>query len=319
MLALLYAILLGIVEGVTEFLPISSTGHLLLVQRWLGIDLGADPFWRTFAIFIQIGAIAAVVVYFRNRILHLLRGGDDGRVTPPADQDVGASDDELGVGAPSVASAAAAVATVTAPAPAAAPPAPARAARIRFAGNRPLLMVAIGSLPLVFAVFAEKLSDSYQENPIAIAAAVGIGGILMIVLERARPDPRTRAIEQMTVGQALLIGVCQVLAAVFPGTSRSAATILGGLTAGLSREAAAEFSFFLAIPAMIAACGYKLLREAGSLSLQHGLLLIIGTLVSFLVAWGVIGWFMYYIHRHTFVPFAIYRIVLAIVVLALAS
>ena len=308
---LLKAIILGVVEGVTEFLPISSTGHLLLVQRWLGIDLADDPFWKTFAIFIQIGAIAAVVVYFRDRILHLLRGGDDaGKGPADGAVDVYGATEAHGPTVGFEGGAGSGTAT-TSPS--------AQVAGIQIKGNRPLLLVVVGSLPLGFAVLAEKLSESYQESAVAIAAAIGIGGVLMILLERLRPTPRTHALEQMTYGQALLIGVCQVLAAVFPGTSRSAATILGGLTAGLSREAAAEFSFFLAIPAMVAACGYKLVREADTLSLQHGLLLTIGTLVSFLVAWAVIGWFMHWIRRHTFVPFAIYRIVLAAVVLLLAS
>jgi undecaprenyl-diphosphatase len=128
--------------------------------------------------------------------------------------------------------------------------------------------------------------------------------------------------ESMSYPQAFGIGFCQILAAIFPGTSRSAATILGGLAAGLTREAAAEFSFFLAIPAMTAASAYKLLQlmktGAGITPHQWGVLTV-GTVVSFLVAWAVIGWFMHYIRRHTFVPFAVYRIVLAVIVLALAG
>jgi undecaprenyl-diphosphatase len=137
----------------------------------------------------------------------------------------------------------------------------------------------------------------------------------MILIEFVRPVPSTPSIEEMTWRQALGIGLAQIVAALFPGTSRSAATIMGGELAGLTRAAAAEFSFFLAIPAMSAACAFTLLKHRTTLDARHVLLLAIGTLVSFLVAWVVIAAFMNFIRRHSFVPFAIYRIGLAIVVL----
>ncbi len=279
------SILLGIVEGVTEFLPISSTGHLLLAQSWMGMEIegpNADPFWLMFTVFIQIGAIASVLVYFRGRILELLRHGprlhDEGGNSPPRS--------------------------------------------IRLLDNRAAMLVLIGSLPLIGAFFAEKWSEKYLYGVLPVALALGIGGILIILIEKLRPTPRTQTIEAMTFGQALLIGCCQVLAAVFPGTSRSAATILGGLTAGLSREAAAEFSFFLAIPAMFGACGYKLLKQitdGAGLTTEQWLVLLVGTAVSFLVAWAVIAFLMRYIRKHSFIPFAIYRILLAGVVLIALS
>jgi undecaprenyl-diphosphatase len=152
-----------------------------------------------------------------------------------------------------------------------------------------------------------------------IAAALLIGGVAMAVIEWLPLNVTTRRIERVTWKQALGIGAAQVLAAVFPGTSRSAATIMAGLVGGLSRPAAAEFSFFLAIPAMGAACTYKLLKflHQGVPPASQILLLIIGTLVSFLVAWAVIALFMGYIRRHSFLPFAIYRIALGVVVLLL--
>jgi undecaprenyl-diphosphatase len=151
-----------------------------------------------------------------------------------------------------------------------------------------------------------------MENDRNVGWALLIGGIIMILIEVIPTNVTTRRIERVTWKQALGIGVAQIFAAVFPGTSRSAATIMGGMLAGLSRPAAAEFSFFLAIPAMFAACGYSLLKwvknENAHPSWQQGLLLTIGTLVSFLVAYAVIAGFMTYIRRHSFIPFALYRI-----------
>src|SRR5689334_18043125 len=156
-----------------------------------------------------------------------------------------------------------------------------------------------------------------MSSPVVIGAALLIGGLAMIVIEWLPLNVTTRRIERVTWKQALGIGMAQVLAAIFPGTSRSAATIMAGLVAGLSRPAAAEFSFFLAIPAMGAACAYKLLKflKQSAPSAAQMLLLTIGTLVSFLVAWVVIAAFMAYIRRHNFIPFAVYRIALGLVVL----
>jgi undecaprenyl-diphosphatase len=154
-------------------------------------------------------------------------------------------------------------------------------------------------------------------HPGYVAGALLVGGVLMILIEWLPLNTTTTRIERVTWKQALGIGMAQVLAAIFPGTSRSAATIMAGLVAGLSRPAAAEFSFFLAIPAMGAACAYKLLKflKQAAPSAAQVLLLTIGTLVSFLVAWVVIAAFMAYIRRHTFVPFAVYRIALGLLVL----
>jgi undecaprenyl-diphosphatase len=272
LLDLLYAIILGIVEGVTEFLPVSSTGHLVLCQEWMGLDLKNDPFWRTFAVFIQIGAILAVVVYFRDRIRALLRTFPAKGETQPR--------------------------------------------RLH-----PVWLIVIASLPVfVIGFLAQRYVEEHLGSPLVIASALGIGGALMILIELLRGPVRTRRMEDMTVGQALFIGFAQVLAAVFPGTSRSAATIMGGLLAGLARDAAAEFSFFLAIPAMFAACSYALLKlfisHPDVLGGREILLLTVGTVVSFFVAWVVIAAFMTYIRRYSFIPFAIYRIIVGLIVFA---
>ncbi len=260
------AIILGIVEGLTEFVPVSSTGHLLLCERWMGIDLESHAFWRMFAVFIQIGAILAVVVYFRHKIVQLLSGSVSGNS----------------------------------------------------ASRRVVMMIIVATIPvLVVGFFFHSTVEKYFQKPLPIALALGIGGIIMIAAEVAKPASRTPRIEHLTWGQAIGVGLAQTLAVIFPGTSRSAATIIAGLLGGLSRQAAAEFSFFLAIPSMSAAAGYSLLKSIGDIDARQVMLLIVGTLVSFLVAWAVIAAFMEYIRKRTFMPFGVYRIGLAVVVLLL--
>ena len=303
---LLKAIILGIVEGVTEFLPISSTGHLVLCERWMGIDLHeAGGFWGMFTIFIQIGAIAAVVVYFRGRILELLRGQPERRLTP---LEISASATSA-AGSGSIGEALA----NAGPRGIDGDDTPVTAAQRGYA----VLMIMLASTPLVIAYFADKWAEKNMTRPWVIGAALAAGGVLMVLIEWLPLNTTTRRIEHVNWKQALGIGAAQVLAAIFPGTSRSAATIMAGLVAGLSRPAAAEFSFFLAIPAMGAACLYKLLKflKQGVPSAERLLLLLIGTLVSFLVAWVVIAAFMAYIRRHSFIPFAVYRIALGLLVL----
>ena len=257
------SIILGIIEGLTEFVPVSSTGHLLLCEKWMNINLD-EPFWKMFTVFIQIGAILAVIVYFRHKIVQLLSGSVSGNTI----------------------------------------------------SQRVVMMVIVATIPvLVVGYLFHKEVEKYMEKPVPIALALLIGGVIMMAVEWARPGARTPRIEHLTWGQAIGIGLAQILAVLFPGTSRSGATIIAGMIGGLSRPAAAEFSFLLAIPAMTAAAGYSLLKGAGGMSGQQIMLLLVGTLVSFLVAWAVIAVFMGYIRRRTFTPFGIYRIILGIVVL----
>jgi undecaprenyl-diphosphatase len=308
---LLTAIILGIVEGITEFLPVSSTGHLLLCERWMGINLDTPgSMWKTFAVFIQIGAILAVVVYFRQRILDLLRGKAEGARTPleisqaaktTTDKPVQAA---LSMGQTQDYATALDEDLIT----------PAQRMNA-------ILMIILATLPVLIVGFlVHNWVDAHMQNARVIGLALLIGGIAMVIIEALPTNVTTRRIERVTWKQALGIGLAQILAAVFPGTSRSAATIMGGMLAGLSRPAAAEFSFFLAIPAMFAACSFSLLKWIRNAhpTPHEILLMIIGTLVSFLVAYAVIAVFMGYIKRHNFIPFAIYRIVLGIVVLFLA-
>lgn len=308
---LLKAIILGIVEGITEFLPVSSTGHLLLCEKWMRVDLEApNSMWKTFAVFIQLGAIFAVIVYFRDRILDLLRGKAEGARTPleisqaaaKAPQPVQAA---LAMGQTADYTQSALDEDLITP-----------AQRLNA-----ILMIVLATVPvLIVGLLTHDWIEANMESDRGIGWALLIGGIAMILIEVIPTNVTTRRIERITWKQALGIGLAQILAAVFPGTSRSAATIMGGMLAGLSRAAAAEFSFFLAIPAMFAACGYSLMKwlKNADPTAHEILLMIIGLLVSFMVAYAVIAVFMNYIKRHNFIPFAIYRILLGAFVLFLA-
>lgn len=326
---LIKAVLLGIVEGVTEFLPVSSTGHLVLCERAMRVSLEEpDSIWKTFTVFIQIGAILAVVVYFRRRILDLLLG-HRAPADRPAPLEVSAvldhaREDEGRHGAHGPGGAG----TLTAPSHAVRP-------AVRAAASDPevvltaaqrwhvLSMIALATVPaLAVGYLTHDWIEANLGSPRVVVAALFVGGIAMLLIEFLRPNVTTHGMEGITWKQALGIGFAQCLAAVFPGTSRSAATIMGGMVGGLSRGASAEFSFFLAIPVMFAACGYSLLKYFMDEPVVTGrdvMLFAVGALVSFLVAWAVIDWFMGYIRRHTFVPFAIYRIALGIVLYLYAA
>jgi undecaprenyl-diphosphatase len=309
---LLIALLLGVVEGITEFIPVSSTGHMVLCQWWLGIDLD-DPFWKLFTVFIQIGAILAVVVYFRDRLMNLLTGR-----TPHPSQAAALTPLELSLSASAAGSVPRADALGESPAPsldetetAAVPAVPPTPAQRYWA----LWMIAVGTIPVLIAGYlTHKWVEKHLGSPLIVALALGLGGLVMILIELLPLPARTDRLEKITFGQALGIGIAQILAAIFPGTSRSFVTIMGGMLAGLTRQAATEFSFFLAIPAMFAACGYDLLKHRHDLHGENILLLLIGTLVAFLVAWIVIAAFMSYIRKHNFIPFGIWRIAVALLV-----
>jgi undecaprenyl-diphosphatase len=277
------SIILGLVEGLTEFLPVSSTAHLRITEALLHIDL-EDPFWKMYTVVIQLGAILALPVYFGRRILSFIStfpGGEHGE---------------------------------------------------RTILNHPLSLTMIAFV--VTAVPSWLLSKQIGENLeslVVMGWALIIGGIVMWVVDVMFRRPRVERIEEMTALQAVWIGAVQILSAVFPGTSRSMSTIAAGQLAGLSRSAALEFSFFLSMPTMVVATGYDLLKAirpgsegAGEAALapvvmtgHNWIVLAIGFVVSFIVALGVVAWFMNWVRARGFVPFAVYRIVAGIVLLGL--
>ncbi len=264
LILLLKAAIMGIVEGLTEFLPVSSTGHLILTGALLGMT---DDKSKVFDIAIQTGAILAVIIVYWQRLSAVVR-------------DFGSQ---------------------------------ARARRFVF-------NVAIGFLPAaVIGFFVYKSIKAYLFNGPVVAAAFIVGGFIILWVEnRANPaPPRIRDIDEMTPWDALKVGLVQCLGMI-PGTSRSGATIIGGMLLGLSRKAATDFSFFLAIPTLFAAGGYSLWKERALLSAADVPLFAVGFIVSFIAAWACVRWLLRYISTHTFVVFAWYRIAFGIVVLVTA-
>ena len=272
----LLAVLFGIVEGVTEFLPISSTAHIRLAQDWLDVPMD-NAFWKLFTVVIQLGAVLCIPIYFRGRIAKFLRTfprGESGE---------------------------------------------------RTVWNHPLSLVVLATLVTAGpAYLLDKTIGENLESLHIIATALIAGGVLMWLIEYWHVRMTTESMERMRFWQAMVIGAAQIVAAAFPGTSRSFATIVAGEAVGLSRPAAVEFSFFLAIPVMFGASLLKLaqvfFRAEGAVDMTPHFwgVLAVGFVVSFVVAWGVVAWFMHWVHRHGFVPFAIYRIVLGVVVLLVA-
>lgn len=279
----LLAVLLGIIEGLTEFLPVSSTAHLRIFEALLGVDL-TDSYWKMFSIVIQLGAILCLPIYFRDRIAKFLRTFPNG---------------ERGD---------------------------------RTVLTHPLTLVLIAFVFTAVPTFLlTKIIGEHLESLTVMGMSLVIGGILMwaidVLYDRGTLPRRTEHVEQMGLGQSIWVGLCQVLAAVFPGTSRSMATIAAGQLGGMSRTAALEFSFFVSMPTMAAATLYDLLKAIrgedggpsalGSISftLHNWTVLAVGFVVSFIVAYGVVAWFMGWVRRRGFVPFAVYRIVFGAVVL----
>ena len=282
----LISVLLGIIEGLTEFLPISSTAHLRIAEAFLQIDL-QDGFWKMYTIVIQLGAILALPVYFRTAITQFLASFPKGE-----------------------------------------------------RGNRNLLTHPLSLTIIAFVITAipswllKKQIGENLENLKVMAWAILIGGVIMWVVDVLFTKPRTTQMEEMSLPQAIWIGAAQILSAVFPGTSRSMCTIAAAQMVGLSRSAALEFSFFLSMPTMAVATGYDLLKaivrpqnpdasEAAiaplGMNAHNWIVLAIGFVVSFLVALGVVAWFMRWVRARGFAPFAIYRIVLGLALLVLIA
>ena len=266
------AAILGVIEGLTEFLPVSSTAHIRIAQKLLGVDLD-DSYWKMFAIVIQLGAILSVVAYFRRRIIEFIRSYPKGK----------SSD--------------------------------------RTWWNHPLALVAISFVVTAVPCYLidEQIGEKL-ENLKVIGWALLVGGIIMWVIDRVFSSRATTLdMESMSLKQSLVIGFTQIFSAALPGTSRSMATIAGGQVTGLSRTAALEFSFFLSIPVMFAATSFKMLqfvmKNESAVSTHQLGVLGVGFAVSFVVALAVIAWFMAWVRKHGFAPFAIYRVIVGIAVL----
>ena len=289
----LLSVILGIIEGLTEFLPVSSTAHLRIAEALFHINL-ADGYWKMYTIVIQLGAILCLPVYFRHRIAKLLSTFPKGE-----------------------------------------------------RGDRTPLTHPLGLTIVAFVVTAipafllTKVIGKHLENLHIMGTALLAGGIVMWIVdamnaraEAAGPQSgggriHTWTMEAMSLGQAIWIGACQILSAVFPGTSRSMSTIVAGQLAGMSRAAALEFSFFLSIPTMVVATFYDLLKSLRGKGVNpigvsqidsHGwIVLMIGFIVSFFVAYLSVAWFMAWVRKHGFAPFAVYRIIVGALVLVFAS
>jgi undecaprenyl-diphosphatase len=281
----LLSILLGVVEGLTEFLPVSSTGHLRIVEALLNVDLHSG-YWKMYTIVIQLGAILALPVYFWDRILKFIGTFPKGE----------------------------------------------RGDRNFFTHPLSLTMIAFVITALPSWALKKQIGENL-ENLHIIAWALLIGGIVMWIVDATFTRPRVTHMEEMSLPQAAWIGAVQILSAVFPGTSRSMCTIAAGQVASLSRPAALEFSFFLSMPTMVVATLYDLYKTIApnrhtalegnlaplAVDAHQWIVLAIGFVVSFIVALVVVAWFMRWVRARGFAPFAIYRIALGLVLLALLA
>lgn len=265
--SLLVAAILGVVEGLTEFLPVSSTGHMIIVGHLLGFE-GEKA--NTFEVVIQLGSILAVVVMFWRRLFGLI-GIHFGR--PPVHEGEGT-------------------------------------------GRLTLIHVLLAMFPAV--VLGLVLHDLIKSlfNPVNVMYALVVGGVLLIIAEVFKPkEPRTKGVDDMTYLQAFLVGCFQCLA-LWPGFSRSGATISGGMLLGISRYAAAEFSFLLAVPMMMGATALDIYKSLGFLTTSDIPMFAVGFVTAFVVALIAIKTFLHIIKRITFIPFAIYRFIVAAAVYA---
>lgn len=255
------AAILGVVEGLTEFLPVSSTGHLIIAGHLLGFVGGKAS---SFEVAIQLGAILSVLCLYRGRFYRLL----------PAPFEFNETSSKL-------------------------------------EGWAGLVRIALATLPaLVVGFFGRHVIKEQLFNPEAVTIALALGGIAILLVEKLRRREKGSDLDQLSYAQAVGIGVFQILA-LWPGTSRAAATILGGMLVGLDRKSAAEFSFLIAVPVLFAASGYELVKLRGQLGSQDVLELAVGFSVSFVVALLAVKGFVHYLGRGKLTPFAWYRIVAA--------
>lgn len=275
---ILISIVFGIVEGITEWLPISSTGHLILLEQFLTFKNVSANFFEMFEVVIQLGAILAVVVMYWKNIFPITnkkgRGYTKTGLLSHIDKNI-----------------------------------------ISLWGR---ILVACIPAAIIGLLFDDQINELFY-NPTVIAIALIVFGIAFIIIENwnknRKVKPRVLNPLQITYRDALIIGAFQLIAAIFPGTSRSGATIIGGLLIGLSRTTAAEFTFYLAIPVMFGASLLKLLKFGFTFTGMELAILIVGMIVAFVVSVLVIKFLMNYIKKHDFKPFGWYRIVLGIIVL----
>jgi undecaprenyl-diphosphatase len=254
------AIVLGIVEGLTEFIPVSSTGHLIVVGHLLGFE---GPKAATFEVFIQLGAILAVVILYKQRFFRLctLR----------------------------------------------------RSAGL--AGPRGLILLGLTTLPaLVFGAVTHRFIKAYLFTPATVALGLGIGGVGILLMERFRPLVKKSGLDTLNYRDAVAVGCFQCLA-LWPGMSRSASTIVGGMAIGVERETAAQYSFLAAVPVMFAATALDLYKSLPILQASDVPLFASGFVVSFVAAWLAITFFLRFLASHTLNPFGWYRIIVALAIL----
>lgn len=266
---ILKVILLGIIEGITEWLPVSSTGHILLLDEFIKLNM-SDAFKSMFTVVIQLGAILAVVVIYWNKVWPFKKG---------------------------------------------------QTHLISISKSKMIMWAKIIVACIPAAIIGIKFDDFIEEhfyNYFVISLALIIFGILFIIIENKNKVSHKKlvdSIDKVTYKQAFIVGLFQVIAAVFPGTSRSGATILGGIAIGLSRTIAAEFTFFLAIPTMFGASLLKLVKFGFSFTAMEAFVLLLGTAVSFIVSVITIKFLMNYIKNNDFKVFGYYRIALGVLVL----
>lgn len=268
MIEILKSILFGIVQGITEWLPISSTGHMILLNEFVTLDVTPE-FWEMFKVVIQFGSILAVVLIFWGKLFPF-----DFKSKEVIRKDV----------------------------------------------MQMWLKVVVGCIPAgLLVVFGlDEVCDALFQNYLTVAVMLILFGVLFIVIENRNRSAASKItdISQITYKTAFIIGIFQLIAAVFPGTSRSGSTIVGSLLLGVSRTVAAEFTFFLAVPTMLGASLLKLVKFGFAFSTSEIVILFVGMMVAFLVSVIVIRFLMDYIKRHDFKIFGWYRIVLGLVVIA---
>lgn len=277
MVDIIKSIIYGIVEGITEWLPVSSTGHMILLNELVSMNV-SEAFFEMFLVVIQLGAIFAVIILFWNKLWPFASAKRN-------------SDPIKEKGVFSI-----------------------------FIRKRWIMWgkVLIACIPaIIIGLLFDDVFDALFYNPVCVAVALIVFGIAFIVVELVQKNkPICTSIDDITIKQAIAIGFWQVLAAIFPGTSRSGSTIIGSLLLGISREAAAEFTFILAVPVMLGASLLKILKFGFSFTSMELTILFVGMLTAFVVSIFIIRFLLGFIRKHDFKAFGYYRIVLGIIVIA---